>query len=255
MHNIIIFEQPVNELMRVCLRLEHLFQQATHHLQGASIWDTQASLSAIIDILAILERPDLKSKLTQELSRHLANLSRLEHLPHIDTQKLASVLLELEDLLDMLHAANGKLGQALRENEFINTFRQYQMSPGGSYSMEMPAYTLWLQQPAADRKIALSNWLHSLQPYLATIKLLLRLARHSHAPTAKVAHNGFFQVSLDPQTPCQLIRVAIDSTLRIYPLISVSRHGICIRFFEFNLTERASQTQQTILFQFTTCII
>jgi cell division protein ZapD len=96
----IIFEQPVNEHTRACLRLEQLFQQLAHCLGGPSVWDSRSALAAIIDILNILDRPDLKTKLTKELCRHLANLARLEQTPHVDRKKLSVILIELEDIVD-----------------------------------------------------------------------------------------------------------------------------------------------------------
>jgi len=254
MKDIIVFEQPVNEHIRACLRLEHLFQQAIYHLRGASQWDSRSTLTAIIDIINLFDRPDLKNKLTKELSRHLANLSRLEHVPHVDNQKLAAVLLELEDLIDALHATNGKLCQELRENEFINTIRQYQLNPGGTCGFDTPAYLLWLQQPAANRIAHLAHWLRMLETCLAVVNMLMKLTRQSSVPVTKVAQNGFYQAALDPQAPCQLIRVAVASELNVYPEISVGRHGICIRFYALNINERASQIQQDVPFKLTTCI-
>lgn len=254
MKDIITFEQPLNEHIRVCLRLEHLFQQAIHNLRGASLWDTRMVILAIIDILNILDRPDIKGKLTKELSRHLANLSRLEHTPHVDREKLTSVLLELEDLIDLLHATSGKIGQELRDNDFLTSIRQYLMVPGGACGFDTPAYELWLHQPATDRIATLAHWVRILEPYLAAVTLLLKLTRQSSSSNAKVAQNGFFQATLDPQAPCQLVRVSVASDLNVYPEISVSRHGICVRFFHLSLNEKAIQTHLEIPFKLTTCI-
>lgn len=254
MKDIVVFEQPVSEHIRVCLRLEYLYEQAIHSLRGTSVWDTRPAVAALVDILTILDRPDLKSKLTKELSRYLSNLSRLEHVPDVDSRKLASVLLELEDLIDMLHATNGKLGQELRDTEFLNAIRQYQMVPGGTCGFDTPAYALWLHQPATDRIATLAHWLRLLETSLAAVMTLLKLTRQMSSPFAKVAQNGFFQMSLDPQAPCQLVRVTVAATLNVYPEISVSRHGICIRFFHLNLNGRATQVQQDIPFKLTTCI-
>jgi cell division protein ZapD len=59
----VIYEQPVNEHVRVCLRLEQLFNQTLHWMRGTSAWDSRAAISALLEILNVLDRPDLKAKL------------------------------------------------------------------------------------------------------------------------------------------------------------------------------------------------
>jgi cell division protein ZapD len=250
-----VFEQPVNEHIRVCLRLEHLFQQAMENLPSASLWNSRLVLSALIDILNMLDRPDLKTKLTKELSRHLITFSRLAETPHIDKQKLSILLLELEELVDLLHATNGKFGQELRNSDFLNTIRQHLPTAGGACGFDTPAYHLWLQQPATDRIANLAHWLKSFDTIHAAATLILRLTRQSTPPQVKTAVNGFYQNTLDPQAPCQLVRVAIPADLQLYPEISVGRHGICIRFFSLTLGERLPPVTDDIVFKLTTCIL
>lgn len=250
-----LFEQPVNEHIRVCLRLEHLFQQAMENLPGTSAWNSRLVISALIDILNLLDRPDLKTKLTKELSRHLSTFSRLEQTPHIDTKKLSELLLELEELVDLLHDTSGKFGQELRNSDFLNTIRQHLPTPGGACGFDTPAYHLWLEQPATDRIAHLAHWLQSFETIYAAATLLLRLTRQNSAPQIKTAVNGFYQNTLDPQAPCQLVRVAIPNELKLYPEISVGRHGICIRFFSLALGERQPPVTEDIVFKLTTCIL
>ena len=57
----IVYEQPLNERMRAFLRLEFLFRQARHHLNGRTAYETRAALSSLIDVLAILNRGDARN--------------------------------------------------------------------------------------------------------------------------------------------------------------------------------------------------
>ena len=250
-----LFEQPVNEHIRLCLRLEHLFRQAMENVQGTSTWSSRLAIAALIDILNLLDRPDLKTKLTKELSRHLVTFSRLEKTPHIDTTKLSVVLLELEELVDLLHGTSGKFGQELRNSDFLNTIRQHLPTAGGACGFDTPAFHLWLEQPTVDRIANLAHWLQSFETIYAAATLLLRLTRQSSPPQIKTALNGFYQNTLDPQAPCQLVRVAIPGELKLYPEISVGRHGVCIRFFPLTLGERQPPVTDDVIFQLTTCIL
>src|ERR1700722_9851291 len=104
MINDIVYEQPVSEHIRVCLRLELLFQQAKYRLQAGSVWDSRAAIITLIDILNLLDRPDIKTKLTKELCRYLSILSRLEKTSEVDHQKLSTLLIELENVIDALQS-------------------------------------------------------------------------------------------------------------------------------------------------------
>ena len=114
-------EQPVNEHIRVCLRLERLFQQLLSTMRGNSCWDSRASVASVLEILYVLDRPDLKTKLTKELCRHMANFFKLEQSPDVDNIKLRGILTELEDVNKELQQSHGKFAQSLRDNELLNS--------------------------------------------------------------------------------------------------------------------------------------
>lgn len=251
----IVFEQPVNELMRACMRLEHLFHQAIQHMTSTSVWGSRTALNAMTDILSILDRPDLKTKLTKELCRHLASFGRLEQTPHVDRQKLSHVLIELENVIDKLQATNGKFAQDLRDNEFLSSIRQHLLNPGGACSFDIPAYHLWLQRPPAERTVNLKSWFSQFIVIQTAINLLLRLTRGSSIPQPKTAQEGFYQTTLDAQLSCQLIQVILSADTDLFPEISVGRHGIFIRFHTLSVQGRPMQTSQDVHFKLSTCIL
>lgn len=251
----IIYEQPVNEHTRVCLRLERLFQQLDHTLRGPSVWDSRATVASLLEILYLLDRPDLKTKLTKELCRHIANFTKLDQRNGIDPKKLQHVLAQLESINERLHLTHGKFAQELRQNELLNSIRQYSLNPGGACAFEIPAYHYWLQRPSEERIQDLTSWLSRFDTIKETITLLLHLVRESATPQPFVAQQGFFQTMLDPQAPCQLVQVYIPKGEKFYPEISVGRHGIFIRFFSPNFYERAIQTRENLAFNMACCIL
>lgn len=251
----ITYEQPMNEHVRACLRLEKLFLQAENAMQGESVWDTRSTVAAMIEILNILDRPDLKPKLTKELCRHLANFARLEQTPNVDHKKLSGLLADLENIIDSLQSTSGKMAQQLRDNEFLNSIRQHLLNPGGACGFDIPAYHYWLEQPPEKRIHTLKKWFKHLDTIQTAVQCLLRLIRESNSPQPKVAHEGFFQMTLDPQAPCQLIHVSIPHKLELFPEISAGRHGLCVRFYIPNLDSRPTQTPQNVEFMLTTSIL
>lgn len=250
----IIYEQPVNEHIRVCLRLEHLFNQALFWLRGTGSWESRAAVTAILEALNVLDRPDLKAKFVKELGRYSTILARFIETPHIDRQKLAAVQSEIEHILHQLHGVQGRIAQRLRDNDLLNNIRQYLLNPGGGCDFEVPAYHFWLQQPAPERIAQLTHWFGNLRMVQNAVNLTLRLIRQSSPIETREAHEGFYQASLDAQASCQLIRVAVSHGAGVYPEISVGRHGISIRFFVLNADERATQTREDIKFQLMCCM-
>lgn len=252
MLNEIIYEQPVNEHIRVCLRLELLFQQAKYRLQAGSIWDSRAAITTLIDILNLLDRPDLKTKLTKELCRYLSVLSRLERTTEVDHQKLSTLLIELENVIDSLQATQGKIGQDLRDSDFLSIIRQHHANPGGISEFDSPAYSLWLKQSIQQHHQDLENWFKAFDTIQTAVQIVLKIVRNSASPENQIAKAGFYQSVT--QTACQLIRVSLPHNSKLFPEISVGRHGICIRFFQLEIKERPKQISQEIPFKLTSCV-
>jgi cell division protein ZapD len=132
----IIYEFPLNERIRVFMRLEQLFQQIDHFMAGTSIWDSRAVISTLLDVLTLFSRNDLKSETLKELDRHAAVLTRMAHNQDIDQAKLDKVLTKLDKLSKELYAVPGKLGLSLMENELFKSISQRSTIPGGTCSFD-----------------------------------------------------------------------------------------------------------------------
>jgi cell division protein ZapD len=239
--NATIYEQPLNEIIRVCLRLEQLFAQIDHQISDASILGTRNVVTAIINVLQLLDRPDLKTKLAKELTNQAAILMRLENTPQIDKVKLQSILKQLDELSRCFIDSSGKIGQPLREIELLNNLRLHLASPGGGCSFDIPVYYQWLNQSTEKRKETLRSWLTEFNNVKHATSLLLQLTREGSKVQQKKAEQGFHQELLDPQINLRLIRVAIPNTIVAYPEISIGRHFLSIRFFAPNIHERPTQ--------------
>jgi cell division protein ZapD len=253
--NTVIYEQPLNEVIRVCLRLEQVFFQIDHQLKDASTSGTRNILSSIINVLQLLDRPDLKAKLAKELSLHMTLLLRLEQsqAPEIDHLKLKELLRQLEELSRILIDSSGKIAQSLREVELLNNLRLHLASPGGGCSFDLPLYHYWLQQPSEQRFSTIRLWLNEFDNIRLTVHLVLRLIREGSKIQTKNADNGFYQELLDPQLNLKLIRVAVPNDIQTYPEISIGRHFLSIRFFEPTIKDRPTQYASNLQFWLSYC--
>ena len=248
-----IYEQPLNEVIRVCLRLEQLFYQVDHQLDNPSALGTRNVISFIIHILHILDRPDFKTKLAKELSYHLNNLLRYDNTPKIDTDRLHKLVQQLEVLSSSLINSNGKIGHRLRDIELLNMLRLHLASPGGACSFDIPIYHHWLQQTHDVRRETIASWLADFDQVRMAITLLLDLVRKSARIEEKNAIHGFYQELLDPQSKIRMIRIFLPACTRAYPEISIGLHFLSVRFYSPNIVQQSAQYSENLAFKVAYC--
>lgn len=247
------YEQPLNELTRASLRIEHALQQARHYIHQTSVWDHRAAMVSMVDTLNILDRPDLKAKLVTELKRYQETFEKWANSPHLDHSKLNTVAAKIETLLNRLHHLAGRFGQSLRENAFFEHVRQH-LSNGG-YQFDAPAFHCWLNQSAEQRKSQLNAWYQEFELIETTTHLLLSLTRQSGQPKKIHVEAGYYEQSLDPNAPWQLLQVAVPTEMLAFPEISAGRHRLCIRFLTPNFPEKGQQISNNFACQLTCCVI
>lgn len=250
---IITYEQPLNEQIRLCLRLEYLFEQADYYLHCQSNWDLRQTLNAILEILNIADRPDIKNKFGQALNQYASSLTQLEKLPNIDKQKLHSMLNKINKLIDDIHVNTKKTGQELHENGFLMAIQQRLYTPAGTCSFSLPAYHLWLQQDKTIIKKQLSYWLDSFKQLKEITYLMLKLTRESTEFKTIKAVGGFYQRNLESNINHQMIRINIASEKHIFPEISIGRHRLAVHFFTLDINGRAAQTPDDIICELACC--
>jgi len=250
----IIYEQPLNELVRVCLRLEQLFSQIDHQITDSKIPNTRNTVILIINLLQLLDRPDLKAKLAKELSHQHELLTRLKNVSQIDQEKLEAVLTQLDTLTRCFIDSSKKIGHSLRELDLLNNLRLHLASPGGGCSFDIPLYYYWLQQSDTIRHSTLLEWLAEFDTIRSASSLILQLIRAGDAKLQqKTAEHGFYQELLDPQINLRLIRVGIPSDAPAYPEISIGRHFLSVRFFSPSLQHRSTQYLNHLQFHLIHC--
>jgi len=250
----LIYEHPLNERTRTFLRLEHLLAKAEHFAARDNVWDTRSAIEAILDIVAITSRTEVKGELLKELDRHTATLNRIRRQPDIHAETLDRILDDIMGVAAELRAIAGNLGQRARDDDLLKAVAQRTTIPGGTCSFDLPVYHRWLAQPAAARRQWLGEWLGELAPAREAIGLVLSLTRTSAAPRPVTAPLGFFQEALDSEAPAQMIRVGLNGDGRLYPEISGHRNRFSIRFMEGSEGERPSQSRDDVNFNLTCCV-
>jgi cell division protein ZapD len=253
--DLILYEFPLNERIRVFMRLEQLFQQADHFMLGNTIWDSRAVISTLLEVLTIFSRNDLKSEILKELDRHSSALNRMSNSEGIDRSKLETILGNLGQISDQLYSNPGKIGKSLMDSELCKSISQRSAIPGGTCPFDLPAYHYWLQQSEQERRADLEHWLLSFRIIRTAVDLLLNFIRQSSNPSQEVSQAGFFQKTLDHSLPYQLLRVGLQREHPYFAEISGGKHRFTIRFMIVNHHQRPTQSGENVEFQLTCCLL
>ncbi|MGR9116683.1 MAG: cell division protein ZapD [Gammaproteobacteria bacterium] len=254
MNTPIIYEFPLNERIRIFIRLELLFKQLEHFVEGNTVSDRRAAISALLDILTIFSRNDLKSEILKELDRHSKVFTQLASTDGVDTKKVNDILAELTQISKNLYAYNGKIGIKVMENDLFQSISQRSSIPGGTCSFDLPAFHFWLEQEEEVQRNALKQWTQPFSDIRKAIDLILSFIRQSSMPTQKIAPAGFFQLALDRSLPLQLLRISVARNVPCFAEISGGKHRFTIRFMNPSTdASRPSQTPDDITFELTCC--
>lgn len=250
----LVYEQPLNERMRTFLRLDFLYQQALYHQERPDMWSTRAAVSALLEILAITARGDIRSDVLKELERQMAVMSEYQSRPGVDSGRLKAVLTNLMRLRNELNGAGALFMQRLRDSEFLNSIKHRSSIPGGTCEFDLPDYYHWLHQPYEVRAAAFEEWMSTIRPLCDAVIELLWITRQSARPRREVAVNGCFQLVLDRDTPCQLLRITLPEGTQLFPEISGSHHRCSIRFLKWqDISSRPVQANVDVPFLLSTC--
>ena len=247
----ILYEYPCNERVRALLRVEYLFDRLFFFTRGEDVRDHQIAVSTLFDLLDICDRTDLRGSVLQDLERHRSTLGALRQHPGVDADMLDKMLAEIQDASSSL-AAVGRIGQVLRDNEWLASLRGRIAVPGGSSPVDMPSYFAWQIKPREMREQDLKQWIEPFLALYSSLALILRLLRQSAEPVALQAEHGAYQEMLGGKT-FQLLRVWVDPDLGVFPEMSANKYVIWVRFSTTDQELRPQPANHNVSFQLSRC--
>jgi cell division protein ZapD len=165
---------------------------------------------------------------------------------------LEQVLSAIETTHQTMHQLPGKVGQHLREDDWLMTLKQRASIPGGMCEFDLPTYHYWLHGPAEHRLAQLQRWQAPFMPIRTAVDIVLGLLRDSGQPEWQQAENGHFQRMLESRNP-QLIRVTLVDSLPCVPEISANKYMLNIRFVQISSGQLRVCAEQPIDFDLTFC--
>lgn len=249
----ITYEYPFNERIRTLLRLEDLFEKTAYFAQGDGQLEHHTALVTMFEILEVAGRADLKMDLIQELERQRQTLLAYRNNPDISEEALSGALYEIEQSSAALLAMTGKIGQYMRDNDWLMGIKSRAAIPGGVCEFDLPSYHWWLHRDPEMRREALSGWTKPLTPLRDAAAIVLRLLRSSGRPKNYTAPNGQFQLNLGG-TAAQMVRVTLDIDEPAIPEVSANKYFLNIRFTKPPTSElKARGCERDVAFDLTFC--
>jgi len=249
---VIRYEYPLNERIRTLLRLEDLFARVYHFISQDPGLEHHAALLSIFEIIEVASRADLKSDLLQELERQKQVLEPLRNNPAISEEALETLLGDIDKTIHSLHGMMGKVGQHLRDNEWLMSIKQRTTIPGGVCEFDLPSYHFWLHQDAEARRKDLLSWLEPMLPIHDGIRIVMRMLRDSGKSVRYTAHQGSFQQMLSGRV-VQMLRIRLSHEIPCFPEISANKYAINLRFTALGGPQRPKTCDIDLEFEMTLC--
>lgn len=248
----ISYEFPLNERVRTLLRLEDLYTRILPLIENENHCSHHAALSVLFEILEVTSRAELKSELLQELERQKRILTALHNNPEISEEALESVLGKIESASARLFGMSGKIGQHLRENEWLMGIKQRSCIPGGMCEFDLPSYHYWQHLDADVRRNQLNAWLAPMLPIYEALQILLKLLRENGKLHHFTAHHGSFQ-QMQGGRVAQMLRITLNKALPCIPEISANKYALNIRFISADFAAKTTLFDQDLEFDLTFC--
>jgi len=234
------------------LRLEDLFTRLDQLIVGEEHCDHHEALGVLFEILEVTSRGELKSDLLQELERQKRILAALRNNPEISEDALDAMLGEIDSVSAQLLGVSGKIGQYIRDNEWLMLIKQRACIPGGMCEFDLPSYHYWQHQDSSVRRKHLEDWASPLKPIHESLKILLKLLRENCKAHLFTAHLGCFQ-QMQGGRLAQMICVTLDKNLPCIPEISANKYALNIRFVHADYTAKSTLYEQDVEFKLIFC--
>lgn len=250
----ICYEHPLNERIRTLLRLEDLFNKIIFLIDKDDAIEHHSALVTLFEILDVASRADMKSDLLQELERQKQSLDNLRNNPDVSHEALDRVLSDIHVTSKSILAMAGKIGEHLRENEWLAGIKQRITLPGGACAFDLPSYHHWLHQDPELRRNDINEWLSPMLPIRDGFGIVLHLLRNNGKTFRHKSVNGTFQqTQTGLRNVAHILQLKLEDDLPCVPEISANKYALNIRFVVSSSKQKTKVYEGDFEFELTFC--
>lgn len=248
----ICYEHPLNERIRTLLRLEDLFDKVAFFSAKDEAVEHHSALVTLFEILDVTSRADMKSELLQELERQKQALEIMRRSPDISEGALNEVLGNIQAASQNMLNMTGKIGEHMRENEWLMSIKQRMGIPGGVCEFDLPSYHYWLHLNPELRRSDLNEWLAPLLPLEDGFSIVLHLLRNSGKTLLHTAYRGVYQ-QMGSGRVAHMLCLKVKESLPCVPEISANKYALNIRFVITGSRQKTKIYEDDVEFELTFC--
>lgn len=233
-----VFQLALHFLPKVALRLERLFLAISQACEVKNPIIHHYALKNIIEIIKLIEKPELKSRFVKELMRieHVLNKSDIE----ISDVRYANLFVQVQ----VLSHISGRFGESIHLDPFLQSIRLAQSAHSSDCELQAPQLLFWLENDALARQKNLINWLNQLQVLGDTVNVYLSLLRDTAKFVPIEMRHGFYQQSLPHRASYHMILVRMHHQSNLVPKIQVGHHGLSLRLCDaYSMQEVSRETE------------
>ncbi len=247
-----VFEHPLNEKIRLFMRLSYLMKRFNYHLEDPSPENCQAAVVILLELYNLSSRLDVKNAALHVLDFQTQAVRQAKGVQGVDEMRATRILAKLEEKSKQLYSSRGQLGQHLKTHHFLNILRQRASIAGGINSLDVPLFNHWLNKTSDKRVEDLQGWAKPYRIAFEAIELLMELIYQGGEKQEVVAEGGFYQSSLSPDRDYQVLSIELPNNSNVYPEISAGKQRFSVRFVDaMDLEERGKQIVENVTFELT----
>lgn len=220
----IIYHHSPQFLPKISMKLENLLATIHEARQDSHPIMHHYALKNLVEILKIIEKPELKSRLTKEFMRLTYVLNK-----NNDFQKNAlweRFITKSEEL----QIQSFRFCHQLQQDSFLQSLRLRSNDQWQDCELQPPLLYRWLHQKSSYRQDALTLWTEDLKNLEEVISLYLATLRELTIYDHVEIEQSFYHKPISSTPSCQLVIVKINSQIPVIPKFQVGSHSVSIHF-------------------------
>ncbi len=221
-NDFLTYQFPMNYLTKVSLYLEKLFA----YINAASISNEPIvhhyALKNIIDIVKLVEKPEIKSRYVKELMRieHLINQSQA----FISDRCYAKLFVQLQ----VLGKITSRFDNQIHQDPFIQSMRFLFNSVDESEILN-PQLIFWLNKADTYRQDDINTWFDNLIPLYNTVDTYLDILRETAIFNTLDIESGYYNKTLTNKVNQHLLIIKMSNIDGIIPKVNLTNNNMSIR--------------------------
>lgn len=218
----LIYQFPMNYLTKISLYLENLFSYIGKACESEDPIVHHYALKSIIDIIKLVEKPEIKSRYAKELMRieHMINQSQAI----ITDRSYARLFVQLQ----VLGKINSRFDTRLYQDPFIQSMR-FVFNSLDESEFQNPQLNFWLNKASEHRQADINIWFDDLISLYNTVEAYLSIVRETARFSMLDIESGYYNKTLTNKNTQHLLILKMDKANGVIPKVNLSNNSISIR--------------------------